>query len=62
MISTTFIPGSMVLEIRYGKSRLNAKKTKCMQEVVCGCSVSDSVLTKEKFVFSMIRFVCVKQY
>lgn len=28
--------------IRYGKSRLNAEKTKCMQEVVCGCSVSDS--------------------
>lgn len=26
--------------IRYGKSRLNAEKTKCMQEVVCGCSVS----------------------
>jgi hypothetical protein len=26
--------------IRYGKSRLNAEKTKCMQEIVCGCSVS----------------------
>lgn len=24
--------------ISYGKSRLNAKKTKCLQEVVCGCS------------------------
>lgn len=24
--------------MRYGKSRLNAEKTKCMQEVVCGCS------------------------
>lgn len=24
--------------IRYGKSRLNAEKTKCMQEIVCGCS------------------------
>ncbi|XP_051228045.1 uncharacterized protein [Lolium perenne] len=23
---------------RYGKSRLNAEKTKCMQEIVCGCS------------------------
>ncbi|KAM3393441.1 hypothetical protein ACQJBY_014244 [Aegilops geniculata] len=23
--------------IRYSKSRLNAEKTKCMQEVVCGC-------------------------
>lgn len=30
--------------IRYGKSRLNAEKTKCMQEVVCGCSVSGLVL------------------
>ncbi|KAM3385940.1 hypothetical protein ACQJBY_009544 [Aegilops geniculata] len=26
--------------IRYGKSRLNADKTKCMQEVVCSYSVS----------------------
>jgi hypothetical protein len=26
--------------IRYGKSRLNSEKTKCMQEIVCGCSVS----------------------
>jgi hypothetical protein len=26
--------------IRYGKSQLNAGKTKCMQEIVCGCSVS----------------------
>lgn len=24
--------------IRYGKIRLNAEKTKCMQEIVCGCS------------------------
>uniref|UniRef100_A0A453AC00 FAR1 domain-containing protein n=1 Tax=Aegilops tauschii subsp. strangulata TaxID=200361 RepID=A0A453AC00_AEGTS len=24
--------------IRYGKSRLNAKRTKSMQEIVCGCS------------------------
>ncbi|XP_047074163.1 uncharacterized protein LOC124683755 [Lolium rigidum] len=24
--------------IRYGKSRLNSEKTKCMQEIVCGCS------------------------
>ncbi|XP_071674640.1 uncharacterized protein [Lolium perenne] len=24
--------------IRYGKSRLNAEKTKCMQEIVCECS------------------------
>ena len=26
--------------IRYGKSRLNAERTKSMQEIVCGCSVS----------------------
>lgn len=25
--------------IRYGKSRLNVGRTKCMQEIVCGCSV-----------------------
>ncbi|VAI35342.1 unnamed protein product [Triticum turgidum subsp. durum] len=25
--------------IRYGKSRLNAERTKTMQEIVCGCSV-----------------------
>lgn len=24
--------------IRYGKSRLNNERTKCMQEIVCGCS------------------------
>ena len=27
--------------IRYGKSRLNAERTKSMQEIVCGCSVSE---------------------
>lgn len=26
--------------IRYGKSRLNVERTKCMQEIVCGCSLS----------------------
>ncbi|XP_048529604.1 uncharacterized protein LOC125508853 isoform X2 [Triticum urartu] len=26
------------LGIRYGKSRLNVERTKCMQEIVCGCS------------------------
>ena len=26
--------------VRYGKSRLNVKRTKCMQEIVCGCAVS----------------------
>jgi hypothetical protein len=25
--------------IRYRKSRLSAEKTKCTQEIVCGCSV-----------------------
>lgn len=24
--------------IRYGKSKLNAEKAKCMQQIVCGCS------------------------
>ncbi|KAM0929741.1 hypothetical protein ACQ4PT_001417 [Festuca glaucescens] len=24
--------------IRYGKSSLNVERTKCMQEIVCGCS------------------------
>ena len=28
--------------VGYGKSRLNVERTKCMQEIVCGCSVSDS--------------------
>ena len=26
--------------VRYGKSRLNVERTKCMQEIVCGCSIS----------------------
>ena len=26
-------------DIRYGKSRLNVERTKCMQEIVCGCAV-----------------------
>uniref|UniRef100_A0A453JS61 Protein FAR1-RELATED SEQUENCE n=3 Tax=Aegilops tauschii subsp. strangulata TaxID=200361 RepID=A0A453JS61_AEGTS len=26
--------------VRYGKSRLNAERTMCMHEIVCGCSVS----------------------
>jgi hypothetical protein len=29
--------------IRYGKSRLNAGKMKCMQEIVCGSSVSEVI-------------------
>lgn len=24
--------------IRYGKSRLNVERTKCVKEIVCGCS------------------------
>jgi hypothetical protein len=31
--------------IRYGKSRLNVEQVKCMQEIVCGCSVSFRWLT-----------------
>jgi hypothetical protein len=30
--------------IRFGKSRLNAQRTKCMQEIVCGCAVRRTVL------------------
>jgi hypothetical protein len=26
--------------IRYGKSRLNIEREKCMQEFICGCAVS----------------------
>nr|XP_040251552.1 uncharacterized protein LOC109737869 [Aegilops tauschii subsp. strangulata] len=26
--------------IRYGKSRLNVNRSKCMQEIVCGCAVT----------------------
>jgi hypothetical protein len=29
--------------IRYGKSCLNAQRTKCMQEIVCGCAVRRTV-------------------
>ena len=29
--------------IRYRKSRLNVTRTKCMQEIVCGCAVSCSI-------------------
>lgn len=34
--------------IRYGKGRLNIKRTKCMQEIVCGCSVSNYVKVKTR--------------
>lgn len=27
--------------IRYGKSRLNVERTKCMQEIVCGCALRE---------------------
>ena len=30
--------------IKYGKSRLNAERTKSMQEIVCGCSVNVCLL------------------
>lgn len=36
--------------IRYGKSRLNVERTKCMQEIVCGCSVSAVVMSAIHFV------------
>ena len=32
--------------VRYGKSRLNVERTKCMQEIVCGCSVSSHLLSR----------------
>jgi hypothetical protein len=35
------------LRIRYGKSRLNGEKTKCMHEIVCGFSRSVSVAKYE---------------
>lgn len=31
-------PWEIGFGIRYGKSRLNAQRTKCMQEIVCRCS------------------------
>lgn len=31
--------------IRYGRSRLNAERTKCMQEIVCGCSGNQRLRT-----------------
>ena len=34
--------------IRYGKSRLNAERTKSMQEIVCGCSVSTLLMQRNK--------------
>ena len=34
--------------VRYGKSRLNVKRTKCMQEIVCGCAVSCSSRKKAR--------------
>lgn len=38
---------------RYGKSRLNAEKTKRMQKIVCGCSVSFPIKKHDTF------FLCV---
>ena len=29
--------------IRYGKSRLNVNRSKCMQEIVCGCAVRGKI-------------------
>uniref|UniRef100_A0A453MZR4 FAR1 domain-containing protein n=1 Tax=Aegilops tauschii subsp. strangulata TaxID=200361 RepID=A0A453MZR4_AEGTS len=36
--------------IRYGKSRLNVERTKCTQEIVCGCSVSTHNIANINFV------------
>lgn len=37
--------------IRYGKSRLNTERTKCMQEIICGCSVSTQIQKITTIVF-----------
>uniref|UniRef100_A0A453K5E3 Uncharacterized protein n=1 Tax=Aegilops tauschii subsp. strangulata TaxID=200361 RepID=A0A453K5E3_AEGTS len=47
--------------IRYGKSRLNAEKTKCMQEVVYGCSVS-SLLSGPVYIWKNHSILCVAEY
>jgi hypothetical protein len=36
--------------IRYGKSRTNVKGTKCMQELLCACSVSS-----QNFLFASLH-------
>ena len=38
--------------IRYGKSRLNVNRTKCMQEIVCGCAIC--IRSDETFQFMHI--------
>ena len=38
--------------IRYGKSRLNVERIKCMQEIVCGCSVS-----RNCFLYAVFNFL-----
>jgi hypothetical protein len=40
--------------IRYGKSRLNDEKTKCMHEIVGGCSVSSNNLRNPTIVISIL--------
>ena len=37
--------------IRYGKSRLNVERIKCMQEIVCGCSVSTNCFVCQVYIF-----------
>lgn len=41
--------------IRYAKSRLNVQRTKCMQEIVCGCAVRHLLI----FAFQVNQFVSV---
>lgn len=46
--------------IRYGKSRLNAERSKTMQEIVCGCSVSTCFhkrKIKSKFAYGTMNLV-----
>jgi hypothetical protein len=40
--------------VRFSKSRLNVRRTKCMQEIVCGCAVSSNTSffrTRNKCIF-----------
>ncbi|KAM3229307.1 hypothetical protein ACQJBY_060281 [Aegilops geniculata] len=39
--------------IRYGKSRLNVSRTKCMQEIVCGCAVRIIIHPKSCSIFPL---------
>jgi hypothetical protein len=43
--------------VRYGKSRLNVDRVKCMQEIVCGCSVSIFCLGTAFILLFLVSFV-----